>query len=171
MLIREVRGLGRTKGQAIGRTLVFVVLMSLVGCDPGMTARQINSFVESENAAGVVGPKVSVVVKTTHQLIGERRYSPQVTATNPSDIPVTITSVELIASSQTFKNEDIAAKDYPVTLPSRSTVPLGAYFRFRDGVDVDRAFKNSGELRIHYSSKQGAGIVRVTVARGPLNAK
>jgi hypothetical protein len=171
VVMRGAKGFDRTRGGEIGRTLVFVVLMSLVGCDPGMTVRQINSFVESENAAVVPTPKISVNVKTTHQMIGERWYGPQVTATNPSDIPVTITSVELIASSQTLKNEDIAAKDYPATLPARSTVPLGIHFRFSDGVDVDKAFKNPGELRIHYSSQQGAGIVRVTVIRGPLNAK
>ena len=34
-----------------------------------------------------------------------------------------------------------------------------------------RGFERPGELRIHYSSQQGAGIVRVAVARGPLNAK
>jgi hypothetical protein len=170
VVMSGARGFDRTRGEAIGRTLVFAVLMSFLGCDPGMTVRQINSFVESKSAAVVATP-ISVNVKTTHQMIGERWYGPQVTATNPSDIPLTITSVELIASSQTLKNEDIAAKDYPVTLPAGSTVHLGVHFRFSDGVDVDKAFNNPGELRIHYSSQQGAGIVRVTVARGPLNAK
>ena len=165
------RGFGHARREATGRTLVFAVLMSLVGCDPGMSVRQINSFVESENAMAAVVPKISVNVKATHQMIGERRYGPLVTATNASDIPVTITNVELFANGQTVKNEDIAAKDYPVTLPARSALPLSVYFRFSDGVDIDKAFKNPGELRIHYSSQQGAGVLRITVARGPLSAK
>ena len=170
--MKEFTTVGRRQDHVSDRILMMLmVLILLVGCDPGMTVRQINSFVESESAATTTIPEISVNVKTTHQMIGERWYGPQVTATNPSDVSVTITSAELIANSQTFANEDIAAKNYPVTLPAGSTVPLGVHFRFSDGVDVDNAFKSPGELRIHYSSQQGAGVVRVTVARGPLNAK
>ena len=151
--------------------MLLAALISVVACDPGMTVRQINSSVESENTAVNAIPKISVAVRTTHQLIGEEWYDPQVTATNPSDVPLTITSVELIAGKQTFKNEDRAAKDYPITLLPRSTVPLSVDFKFSTDVDVNRAFKNPGELRVHYSSQQGAGIASATVARGPLNAK
>jgi len=152
-------------------TLTVLALMLLVACDPGMTVRQINSFVESENAAVHGIPQISVDVKTTHQMIGEGWYGPRVTVTNSSDIPITITGVELIADGTTFQNQPLAVKDYPVTLPAHSTVPLGVYFRFGTGMDVDRVFKKPGELRIRYSGQRGAGVIRVTVAGGPLSAK
>jgi hypothetical protein len=169
--MKEVNAVGRTQGQAPGRTLMLLALTLLAACDPGMTVRQINSVVESENAAATAIPKISVEVKTTHQLIGESWYSPQITATNSFDVPVTITSVELIAGSTTFQNSPRAAKDYPVNLPARSTVPLHVDFGFNDGMYVEKVFRNPGELRIHYSSQQGAGLARITVARGHLNAK
>ena len=98
-------------------------------------------------------------------------YDPQVIATNSSDVPVTITSVELIAGSRTFQNKPRAEKDYPLTLPAHSTVPLDVYFSFSNGAYVAKVFKNPGELRIHYSSQQGTGLAHMTVARGHLNAR
>ncbi len=156
-------------GQRIGRTLVFVLLISIAGCDPGMTVRQINSVVEAENAVVTKGPKISISVKTTQQLIGERWYSPRVTATNPSDIPVKVTGVELITGRQTLKNEDIEARNYPIVLGPRSSVALGVDFRFSDGVDVAKAFRNPGELRIYFTSQEGDGVVRITVVGGHAN--
>lgn len=136
-----------------------------------MTVRQINSFVESENTTVITIPKISVDVKATHQLIGESWYDPHVVATNSSDVPVRITSIELIAGSRTFQNKPRAETDYPMTLPARSTVPLDVYFRFSDGLYVDKVFKNPSELRIRYSSQLGTGVARITVARGNLNDK
>jgi hypothetical protein len=167
--MKEVTLVERTQDHAPLRSLVLLVLILLVACDPGMTVRQINSSVESESAAATAIPKISVDVKTTSLLIGQRVYDPQVVATNLSDVPVTITSIELIAGSRTLQNGTHAARDYPVNLPAHSTVPLGVYFSLSDG--VDKIFEKPGELRIHYSSQQGSGFARITVERGPLNAK
>jgi len=134
-----------------------------------MTVRQINSFVQSENAAITTIPKISVDVKTTHQMVSEKWYRPQTIATNTSDFPVTINGVELVADGTTFQNQPSLASYYPLSLPAHDTAALDVYFRFSDG--VSRVFKNPAELRIHYSSQQGAGLARVTVAGGPLNAK
>jgi len=155
----------------VGRTLMVLALISLVACDAGMSVRQINSFVESENAGVTAIPKLSVDVKTAHQLIGERWYSPQIMGTNSSDIPVRITSVELVAGGASFQNRPRVAKDYPVTLPANSAAPLNVDFRFSNGLDVDKVFRKPAELRIHYSSEQGAGLAHITLARGHPNAK
>lgn len=154
----------------LGRTLLVLALLSLVACDPGMSVRQINSFVESKNRGVTAVPKLSVDVKTTHQLIGERWYDPQIIATNSSDIPITITSVELIAGTATFQNRPQAAKDYPVTLPAHRAAPLNVDFRFSDDLDVHKVFRRPAELRIHYSTERGSGLAHITVARGNLNA-
>lgn len=169
--MKEVTVAGRTQDPVSVRIFITLLLICLVGCDPGMTVRQINSVVEAENAASTTIPKISVDVKTTHQLIGEGWYGPQVIAANLSDVPVTITSIELIAGSKTFQNGTRAAQDYPANLPAHSTVPLSVDIRFSDGVYIRKALENPGELRIHYSSQQGAGLARITVARGHLNTK
>jgi len=42
-----------------------------LGCDPGMTIRQINSTVDSKKTAVVVPPEMTIEIRTTQQLIGE----------------------------------------------------------------------------------------------------
>jgi hypothetical protein len=167
--MKEVNAIGRTQDPASARTLIVLLLILFVGCDPGMTVRQINSSVESEGATVTAIPKISIDVKTTHLLIGQRVYDPPVIATNSSDVPVMITRVELIAGGRTFRNGPYREKEYPVNLPAHSAVPVGVYFRLSDG--VAKIFENPGELPIHYSSQPGAGFARIRVARGPLNAK
>jgi hypothetical protein len=131
--------------------------------------RQINSFVQSENVAVTAVPKISVDVKTTHQLIGENSYSPQSVATNTSDFLITITGVELVAEGTTFQNKPRVANYYPLNVPAHDTAALDVNFRFSDG--VSKVFRNPSELRIDYSSQQGPGVARITLAGGPLNAK
>ena len=101
--MKEVTAVGRTQDHVPSKISIVLVLILVVGCDPGITVRQIDSSVESESAAATTIPKISVEVKTTSQLIGQRLYDPHVTATNLSDVPVTITSIELVASSGTFR--------------------------------------------------------------------
>lgn len=96
-------------------------------------------------------------------------YDPHIEATNLSDVPVTVTSIELNAGGATLRNGPRAAKDYPVNLPPQGSAPLGAYFSLGDG--AGKIFEKAGELRIHYSSQQGSGLARITVARGPANAR
>jgi hypothetical protein len=167
--MKKLNVVGRIQDYASTRALIPLALILLVACDPGMAVRQINSFVESENTAVTPIPKVSVNVKTTHQLIGERSYLPDVTLTNSSYFEVTITSIDLVARGETYENRPQDTKCYPLKVLAQSTAPLDVHFRFTDG--IYKVFKNPGELRIHYSSQQGTGLARITVARGPLNAK
>jgi hypothetical protein len=111
----------RERTQTLARTLLLVALAAVVACDPGMTIRQTNSHVESENTAF---PKISVEVKPTHQLIGERWYDPQVKVTNSSEFSITISSIELVAGGVTYENRPHDSKYYPLNLPARGTAPL-----------------------------------------------
>lgn len=167
--MNEVNAVGRTQDHAFVRTLMVLVLILFVACDPGMTVRQIDSSVESEGATTTTTPKISVDVKTTDQLIGERSYRPRVTLTNSSDFTITITEVDLNAQGAIYKNRPYDAKYYPLRVPPQSTVPLDVYFRFAEG--IYKIFKDPCELRIHYSSQQGTALARITVAGGPLTAK
>ena len=142
---------------------------SIRRCDPGITIRQINSTADSKKKAVVVTPEITIQVKTTHQLIGEGWYDPEVEVTNSSDSPITITSVELFAQGVTYENKPRAKKTYPLTLLVRSTASLDIAFRFSQG--VYRIFKEPAELRIHYLTSSHDGLARTTVAAGPRNAR
>jgi hypothetical protein len=98
------------------RALLVVTFALFVGCDPGMTIRQINSRAESKRTVVIVTPDITIEVKTTHQLIGERWYDPQVNVMNSSDSPITITSVELVAQGVTYENKPRAEQTYPSAL-------------------------------------------------------
>ena len=150
------------------RTLLMLSLTAFIACDPAMTIRQTNAVVESENAVVSAIPKISVDVTTTHQFIGEYWYGPRVLVTNLSDFPITIIGVELVSGGVTYENRPRVAR-YPLNVPSHDASLLDVYFRFGNG--VDQVFKSPGELRFHYSSHQGSGVARITVAAGPLNAK
>ena len=125
----RLNGIARRRGRTFIRTALLLGLIALVACDPGMTVRQITSFVQSENAAVTVIPKISVDVKTTHQLVGENWYSPQTIATNTSDFPITITGVELVADGATFQNQP-RVPTYPLSVPAHDTAALELKFRF-----------------------------------------
>jgi hypothetical protein len=151
------------------RTLLIVTFALFMGCDPGMSIRQINSRADSKKTAVVVTPEIAIEVKTTHQMIGEGSYDPEVKVTNSSDSPITITSVELVAQSLTYENKPRGAEAYPLTLPVRSTTSLDIAFRFSEG--VHRIFKKPAELRIHYLTRGHDGLARTTVVGGPVHAR
>ena len=154
------------------KTLVSILLVLpfalFLGCDPGMTIRQIDSTVDSKKTSVVVPPEMTIEIKTTHQLIGSGWYDPQITVKNSSDSPITITKVELVAQAATYENQARAVESYPLTLPARSTAPLDIRFRFNQG--VSKVFKKPAELRIYYLTGGHDGLTRITVAAGPLNA-
>ena len=149
--------------------LLVLPFALFLACDPGMTVRQINSIVDSKKTAVVVPPEMTIEIKTTHHLIGEGWYDPQVKVTNSSDSPITIRRVELVAQAVTYENQPRAAESYPLTIPARSTASLDIGFRFNQG--VNKIFKKPAELRIHYLTGGHDGLARTTVAAGALNAR
>jgi hypothetical protein len=153
----------------LARTVLVVTLALFAGCDPGMSIRQINSAADSKKTAVVVTPEIAIEVKTTHQLIGEGWYHPEVKVTNSSDSLITITSVELVAQGVTYENKPRGGETYPLTLPVRSTTSLEVAFRFSEG--VHKIFKKPAELRIHYLTRGHDGLARTTVVGGPLDAR
>jgi len=149
--------------------LLVLPFVLFLGCDPGMTIRQINSTVDSKKTSVVVPPEMTIEIKTTRQLIGEGWYDPQVKVKNLSDSPITVTRVELVAQAATYENQPRAAESYPLTLPARGTASLDLGFRLNQG--VSKVFKKPAELRIHYLTGGHDGLTRITVAAGPLNAR
>ena len=150
------------------RTLLLTTLALFTGCDPGMSIRQINSAAVSKKAV-VVAPEIAIEVKTTHQLIGEGWYDPEVKVTNSFDSPITVTSVDLVAQGVTYENKPRQGETYPLTLPARSTTSIEVAFRFSEG--VHKIFKKPAELRIHYLTQGRDGLALTNVVGGHVDAR
>jgi len=97
---------------------------------------------------------ITIDVKT-RPLLGERIYVPQVTVTNGSDLPITITSVELAAKQGTYANKPdslgaIRQLCRPVRLKrstSGSTSPMTLGKLFFDSRRVASALQESRSRR------------------------
>jgi hypothetical protein len=117
----------------------------LVACDPGMTIRQIK-------ASNPTSDPIKIAVKTEHPLVGHTWYDPQVTVTNGSDSPITITSVELAAKRNTYANKPRQPGSYPSLVPPGESETLDVSFDLTD--DVKKTFfRQPAELRVHYRSR------------------
>jgi hypothetical protein len=133
------------------------VAILMVACDPGMTIRQTKS----------PGVRVVIDVKTSHQLIGETHYAPQVKITNASDSSIAITSVDLISQSATYANKPIQPGLYPLVVQPGKTEDLLVWFDLNDA--VNRTFRQPAELRVHYRKDNKEEIAYTSVVGGPLN--
>jgi hypothetical protein len=130
------------------RALLVVTFALFVGCDPGITIRQINSTGDSKRTAVIVTPDITIEVKTTHPINRGTLVQSEVNVMKSSDSPITITSVELVAQGVTYENKPRAKKSYPLTLLVLSTASLDIAFDFSEGVCW--ILKEPAELRIHY---------------------
>jgi hypothetical protein len=141
--------------------LLTALLVLTIACDPGMTIRQTSSL-GATNGAGV-----AVYVKTSHPLIGETWYAPEVKVTNSSDSPITVTRVELTTQRATYTNKPRSSGTYPLIVPPRETEALDIWFDLHD--DVKKTFQQSAELRAHYRSSGKEEIAQSNIIGGPLN--
>ncbi len=144
-----------------GTLYLITVSLLLVACDPGMTIRQIK-------ASNGTSARITLNVKTEHPLIGHTWYVPQVTVTNSSDSPFTITSVELVAKRGTYVNKPRRPGSYPLDVPPGKTEILDIWFDLTDDVK-ETFFRQPAELRVHYKSRDQDETAHVSVIGGPLD--
>lgn len=126
-----------------------------------MTIRQIK-------ASNGTSARITLNLKTEHPLIGENWYVPQVTVTNNSDSPVTITSVELVAKRGTYANKPRQPGSYPLAVPPGKTETLDIWFELADYVK-EKFFRQPAELLVHYKSRSQDETAHVSVIGGPLD--
>jgi hypothetical protein len=131
-----------------------------------MTIRQAQTINHNRTPLDTVGPRVTIRVKTTHQLFGEAWYDPNVEITNSLESPVVVTSVELITQKRSYPNTSPQPENRPVTIPSGSTETMKVSFSLDAG--VHETFRRPAELRVHYLTGDKEEIARTTIARGPL---
>jgi hypothetical protein len=144
-----------------GKLYLITVSLLLVACDPGMTIRQIK-------ASNGTSASITLNVKTEHPLIGHTWYVPQVTVTNSSDSPITITSVDLIAKRGTYRNKPRHLESYPLYVPPGKAEILDIWFDLTDDVK-ETFFRQPAELRVHYESRSQDETAHVSVIGGPLD--
>jgi hypothetical protein len=144
-----------------GTLYLIAVSLLLVACDPAITIRQVKP------SNGTSAP-VTIDVKTQHPFVGHTWYVPQVTLTNRSDSPITITSVELIAKRGTYANKPRQPGSYPLTVPPGTTETLDVWFDLTDDVK-ETFFRQPAELRLHYKSRGQDETAHVSVIGGPLD--
>jgi hypothetical protein len=141
-----------------GGAFLTAVMVLTIGCDPGMMIRQTSS------PGAASGASAAVYVKTSHPLIGETWYAPEVKVTNSSDSPIAVTGVELAARSITYANKPRRPGTYPLIVPPGKTEALDIWFDLRD--DVKKTFQKSAELRVHYQSSGKEEIAQANIIGG-----
>ncbi|MFC5862516.1 hypothetical protein ACFPT7_09465 [Acidicapsa dinghuensis] len=137
------------------------VMVLTIGCDPGMMIRQTSSI------GAAKGASVAVYVKTSHPLIGETWYAPEVKVTNSSDSSIAVTGVELAARSVIYANKPRRPGTYPLIVPPGKTEALDIWFDLHD--NVKKTFQEPAELRVHYQSSGKEAIAQANLTGGPLN--
>jgi hypothetical protein len=151
------------------RALLSAILLLVAACDPGMTVHQTKSAYEATNGNTATDSQVAIHVKTTHQLIGETWYMPEVQVTNSDESPISITGVELAAQRTIFANKPPRPGTYPlVVLPGRTEI-LEIWFDLDD--DVWNTFQQPAELRVHYRRANKEGVAHASVIGGRLDAR
>lgn len=146
----------------IAETLYLItVSLLLAACDPGMTIHQIKA------SNGTSAP-IAIEVKTEHPFVGHTWYVPQVTVTNGSDSPITITSVELVSKRGTYANKPRQPERYPLAVSPGKTETLDIWFDLAEDVK-ETFFRQPAELRVHYRSHGQDETAHASVIGGPLD--
>jgi len=146
-----------------------VLLLLLAGCDPGMSIRQAVQRDSTRISPGMVNRgSLAIHVKTSHVMIGETWYSPEITATNTFDSPVSVSAVELVVKGSTYSTEARRTGLSPVVVPSGQTETLDISFTLHHDVKTT-FYKQSGELRVHYQRDGVEEIAQSRIIGGPLD--
>ena|SRR5215471_6393543 len=130
--------------KSIVKALSAAVLLPLVGCDPGLTVRQIDSAQRAKNAVALPSSEYTLQVKTTRQLIGEDLYHPEISFTNLSEVSLTVSGVELAAKGVIYKTDLQSKESFPILVSPGTR----AFFspRFSLNEPVYKTFQEAGRV-------------------------
>lgn len=146
---------------------LFVVMLLMTGCDPGMTVYQTKS---ATTQPGSADQRVTVSVKTTRPFIGETWYAPNLIISNGSNGSIVVTKVELLAGDMTYLNKPPGASNkYPLTIGAAKTENLPVWFDLK--ADVQQTFEKTAEMRVYYRSDKGGLVASAFMLGGPLDMK
>jgi hypothetical protein len=151
------------RGTRSRRMVGFVALaiqVLTVGCDPGMTIRQVGVPGRSASTASTSESQVEVSVGTTHPIIGNTSYFAEADVTNASASLISVTNIELFARNKTYANE--FPEEYPAKIPPGKTSALRVMFRLNADL-WQTFFREPAELLVHYESGSQPKVARVTI--------
>lgn len=134
-----------------GITIAGVVCIAISGCDSGMSIRQRPDTKGPEPAA-TMADGIEVSVETTHPLIAEDWYAPDVTVTNRGAVTLTITAAELVGSSGTTSCEPGDLSHLPQDIPPHQACTISPYFKLKN--PVHKEFAGPVELWVHYTDRK-----------------
>ena len=150
--------------QIIGLCSVIAAIV-FIGCDPGLTIYQVRPA----NIVNSARAEIDIHVRTTHPLVGEISYAPEVKITNSSGASITVTKVELAEGNTTYENKPVTGGTYPLSISAGDTQVLDVWFHVKDG--VGKIFHKPAELRVYSRSGDKEEIVSTTIVGGPLNTR
>jgi hypothetical protein len=149
----------------VRRVTLAALPFLVVGCDPGISIRQVNSAEYAPNEKTTLDDRVVVNAKTKLQFIGDTRYMPEVKVTNASGSPITVFSIDLSTRKKTYTSKVLPPPTFPLTIQSGSTETIGIDFNLDE--DVQKTFQQTAELWVHYWSGGKQEIARAHLESGP----
>jgi hypothetical protein len=144
---------------AVLRTIFITILFLIVGCDYGMSIRQVNAPDRDPQGTDA---QIIVSVETAQPLIGTRSYIAVGKLTNISGASITVSKVDLFAQNKTYEDEQPTQfTPFPLRMPPGGTERVGAYFRLDD--DVYNTFQKLAYLRVYFRIGNEERVARVSI--------
>jgi hypothetical protein len=161
----------RTSWKRIVGIASIAIQVLTVACDPGMIIRQASVPGRAPNAGTSPEAKVEVSAKTTHQLIGETWYDPEVKVTNLSGSPITVTDIELSARGKAYASNWARWSRpgaFPLTIQPGNSGTLEISFRLDEDV-WKTFFRHPAELSVLYTIGADSMVARATIVGAHLD--
>src|SRR4029453_4783396 len=127
--------------------------------------RQRAGGVQTTQVAGQDGA-VDIQVGTTHPLIGEDWYVPEITFTNRGSVGLTVTGAELFGPSGLVPSAGGDLNHLPEAIPPGQTRELLPYFELKQA--VHKEFAGTVELRLSYTDGKTERKAVITLEGAPL---
>jgi hypothetical protein len=159
-----------TSKRIIGIASIAIQVLT-VGCDPGMIIRQASVPGRAPYAGTSPEARVEVSAKTTHQLIGETWYDPEVKVTNLSGSPITVTDIELSARGKVYASnwtQWSRPGAFPLTIQPGNSGPLEISFRLDEDV-WKTFFRHPAELLVHCTMGADSMVARASIVGAHLD--
>jgi len=125
-----------------------MVLIAIIGCDPGMIIRQRVTDITFPNKDTSKEIPLALHVRETSQLIGETWYVPEVELTNNNVSSISIVRFELLSMNRTYQNKESLHEESSHNLKSGASIIIKPWFDLDE--PIYNVFKTGAELKVYY---------------------
>lgn len=162
IILRTIKRKSEGRVKSIAKILLFSVVAILIGCDPGITIRQVPS-----RKFGTVYGQLAIEISPVNSFSYSRFYGAKTKLTNTPKSSITITGCELADRSTIYESRLGGGEYCPIELAPGSSKSFGPFFELHD--PVRDMFKNSAELRVHYPIEGRQQLASATLRGGSLH--